>query len=58
MDDRPRRPIGVASTDEGDIVVVCDDGSVWFMQRRMWTRMNPIPGTPAAIQKAQQEGGR
>ncbi len=47
-----RRPVGVAVTEGGSFVVVCDDGTLWayVMQNepsKRWKRVEPpIPGSP------------
>lgn len=46
-----RKPIGVSSDSDGDIVVVCDDGSVFYWSNRAgkWDKIPPVPGTKAAL---------
>jgi hypothetical protein len=48
-----RRPISAVVTDYGWLVVVCDDGSVWYRvslhEEETWSPVTPpIPGTRAA----------
>ena len=45
---RPRTPVGLARTGDGEIAVACDDGTVWC--RRVtdnwdsgWEELPPIP---------------
>lgn len=47
-----REPVGVATTERGFAVVVCDDGSVWLADLRGYEDMKwrigpPVPGTEA-----------
>jgi len=45
-----RRPIGVAATTDGLVIVVCSDGAVFAAREGLhlkWEQEQPIPGTPA-----------
>jgi len=44
-----RKPVGVTSIPNGNVVVVCDDGSVWANDTHgNWLAYKPIPETHAA----------
>ena len=51
-----RTPVAVAY-DDGMVVVVCDDGTVWHRtlttnDAAVWTRVpHPIPGSSATVEK-------
>ena len=42
------RPVGLASFGNGGVLVVCDDGSAWYMAtpHGVWFRQMPVPGVP------------
>ena len=52
-----RRPVAAVLHDL-DLVVVCDDGTVWTHQREAdaWLQNASIPGTPAMKEKKQKKG--
>ncbi len=43
------RPVGVAPFGNGGVMVVCDDGSTWYMAAPygVWFRQMALPGVPA-----------
>ena len=43
------RPVGMASFGNGGVLVVCDDGTAWYMAAPygVWFRQMPVPGVPA-----------
>ena len=43
------RPVGVAPFGHSGVLVVCDDGSTWYMAspNGVWFRQMPVPGVPA-----------
>ena len=43
------RPVGMAPFGNGGVLVVCDDGSTWYMAAPygVWFRQMPVPGVPA-----------
>ena len=45
------RPVGMASFGNGGVMVVCDDGSAWYMgaPHGVWFRQMPVPGVPTAF---------
>ena len=51
-----RRPIA-AVMDDPDLLVVCDDGTVWNYIRgtNEWSRLAAIPGSPAKKKERQKE---
>ncbi|CAN5864211.1 hypothetical protein BH20GEM1_BH20GEM1_04720 [soil metagenome] len=51
-----RRPVAAVVHDP-DLVVVCDDGTVWSHQRDedRWLRLAPIPGSPASRKKEEKD---
>ena len=51
-----RKPVGIA-TDNGEYVaVVCDDGSMWYLDEAgTWREHNTIPGTKRAKQREREE---
>lgn len=54
-----RRPIA-AVLDDPDLIVVCDDGTVWNYLRgaNEWSRLAAIPGSPAVKKEKQKERER
>ena len=42
------RPVGMAPFGNGGVMVVCDDGSTWYMAAPygVWFRQMPVPGVP------------
>ena len=59
-DHTPRRPVGISSTDGGDMVI-CDDGSVWSVsctKDSQWEEFLPIPGTARAAEREQERNTR
>ena len=42
------RPMGMAPFGNGGVMVVCDDGSTWYMAAPygVWFRQMPVPGVP------------
>jgi hypothetical protein len=40
-----------------DVLVICDDGSVWLRRPTGWIEEPPIPGSDANGEKGPQEGG-
>ena len=42
------RPVGMAPFGNGGVMVVCDDGSTWYMAAPygVWFRQMPLPGVP------------
>ena len=42
------RPVGVAPFGNGGVMVVCEDGSTWYMAAPygVWFRQMPVPGVP------------
>ena len=51
-----RRPIA-AVLDDPDLIVVCDDGTVWNYVRgaNEWNRLAAIPGSPAVKKGKEKE---
>lgn len=51
-----RRPIA-AVMDDPDLLVVCDDGTVWNYIRgtNEWSRLAAIPGSPARKKEREKE---
>ena len=51
-----RRPIA-AVLDDPDLIVVCDDGTVWNYVRgaNEWNRLAAIPGSPAVKKEKEKE---
>ena len=50
-----RRPVGIASLNDGGIAVLCDDGAVFYNGHKgeeyewiLFDKCGPIPGTEAA----------
>jgi hypothetical protein len=54
-----RRPIA-AVLDDPDLIVVCDDGTVWNYSRgsNEWNRLAAIPGSPAVKKEKEREKDR
>ncbi|HET9332162.1 MAG TPA: hypothetical protein VFQ21_01120 [Gemmatimonadota bacterium] len=54
-----RRPIA-AVLDDPDLIVVCDDGTVWNYLRgaNEWNRLAAIPGSPAVKKEKEKEKER
>ena len=54
-----RRPIA-AVLDDPDLIVVCDDGTVWNYVRgaNEWNRLAAIPGSPAVKKEKEKEKER
>ena len=42
------RPVGLASFGNGGVMVVCDDGTAWYMgaPHGVWFRQMPVPNVP------------
>jgi hypothetical protein len=53
---RVRRPISAMRRGD-DVLVICDDGSVWLRRPTGWIEEPPIPGSDANGEKGPQEGG-
>lgn len=53
---RVRRPISAMRRGD-DVLVVCDDGSVWLRRPTGWIEEPPIPGSDANGEKGPLEGG-
>ena len=58
---KKRKPITallIPTSNDSNLLVVCDDGSVWLKRHDEWTPQEPIPGTAAAddpeIRKARE----
>ena len=58
---KKRKPITallIPTSNGSNLLVVCDDGSVWLQRHDKWTAQEPIPGTAAAddpeIKKARE----
>lgn len=54
-----RRPVA-AVLDDPDLIVVCDDGTVWSYLRGQneWHRLAAIPGSPAVKKEREKEKER
>lgn len=54
-----RRPVA-AVLDDPDLIVVCDDGTVWSYLRGQneWHRLAAIPGSPATKKEREKEKKR
>lgn len=54
-----RRPIA-AVLDDPDLIVVCDDGTVWNYVRgaNEWNRLAAIPGSPVVKKEKEKEKER
>lgn len=54
-----RRPIA-AVLDDPDLIVVCDDGTVWNYARgaNEWNRLAAIPGSPAVKKEKEKKKER
>ncbi|MBX6331928.1 MAG: hypothetical protein IRY91_08775 [Gemmatimonadaceae bacterium] len=50
-----RRPISAMRRGD-DVLVICDDGSVWIKRPTGWTEEKPIPGSEVATEQAQGPG--
>lgn len=50
-----REPVAAVKAEDGQIRVVCNDGSVWVGNAYGWTEELPVPGTHA--DKARIYGG-
>ena len=50
------RPVAMASFGNGGVMVVCEDGSAWYMMapHGVWFRQMPVPGVPELVAPAQQ----
>ena len=51
------RPVGMAPFGNGGVMVVCDDGSTWYMAAPygVWFRQMRLPGVPLASAAAEGE---
>lgn len=47
---KPRTPVAVALEERDNVVVLCDDGTVWEYEGSTWVRLGPpIPGSSADV---------
>lgn len=51
-----RRPVSAMRRDD-DVLVICDDGSVWTKRPTGWTEEKPIPGSEEEAVRHEDEGG-
>ncbi len=55
-----RKPVAAVVTEDGAVVVVCDDGSLWLARSlglgEGWHEQGPIPGSQRETEGQKQAG--